>query len=259
MSNAAIELDPQSRGDVDRPPLLLLHALGSSLAMWDAQVAALEPYFHLVRYSLRGHGASARAGVEESDIAALAADACAVLDRLGIERAHWCGLSLGGMVAMRAAIHTPGRVDRLVLANTAAHMPPAAAWSERMALVRHGGMEPLAEPTMARWFTPAFRQRAPCEVGRIRKIFLGTDPASYAAACAAIRDLDLRADLARIGAPTLLLAGAHDAGVPPARMAEMQAAICGARLVTLDAAHLSNIEACAEFTAALCTHLGVSP
>ena len=249
MSNAAIELDPQSRGDVDRPPLLLLHALGSSLAMWDAQVAALEPYFHLVRYSLRGHGASARAGVEESDIAALAADACAVLDRLGIERAHWCGLSLGGMVAMRAAIHTPGRVDRLVLANTAAHMPPAAAWSERMALVRHGGMEPLAEPTMARWFTPAFRQRAPCEVGRIRKIFLGTDPASYAAACAAIRDLDLREGLPSIRSRTLVIAGTDDPTAPPPAALAMAAAIPGARCVELPAAHLSGLGAAAAFNA----------
>ncbi|MGE3665211.1 MAG: 3-oxoadipate enol-lactonase [Steroidobacteraceae bacterium] len=258
MSDAAIELEYECEGDAGRPPLLLLHALGSSLAMWDTQVAALAPHFHVVRYSMRGHGSSPFAGTPALDLHALAHDACAVLDRLGIERAHWCGLSLGGMVAMHAASRFPGRVARLALANTTAHFPTASAWSERMALVRERGLAPLADPTMTRWFTPDFHAREPGEVARIRQIFLGTDPAGYVAACAAIRDMDLRDELSRIRAPTLVLAGAADASLPVAHATDLQSGIAGARLLTLEAAHLSNIEARAAFTAALLAHFGLS-
>jgi len=251
-------LDYESRGDARHPTLLLLHALGSSLAMWDAQVRALAAHFRIVRLSLRGHGASSFAGPSELTIDTMAGDACALLDALAIERAHWCGLSLGGMVAMCAAQLQPGRVDRLVLANTTAHMPPADAWSQRIALVREQGMTPLAEATMQRWFTPAFHRREPDEVERIRRIFLGTDPSGYAAACTAIRDMDQRTRLQDIHAPTLVIAGSGDASMPPERAAELQAAIPGAQLVVLEAAHLSNMEACDDFNAAVLRHLDVS-
>lgn len=249
------ELECECHGDARRPPLLLLHALGSSLAMWDAQLPLLAGHFRVVRYSMRGHGSSTIEGAQEPDIDALTADACAVLDALGVERAHWCGLSLGGMLAMRAAQRHPARVDRLVLANTAARLAPPEAWSQRMALARSQGMAALAEATMARWFTPAFHRRAPEEVARICRIFLATDPAAYAGACAAIRDMDQRAALDTISAPTLVIAGAADAGTTPAHAAELVAAIPGAQLATLDAAHLSNIEARDAFNAALLKHL----
>ena len=216
-------LDYESRGDARHPTLLLLHALGSSLAMWDAQVRALAAHFRIVRLSLRGHGASSFAGPSELTIDTMAGDACALLDALAIERAHWCGLSLGGMVAMCEQ-----------------------------------GMTPLAEATMQRWFTPAFHRREPDEVERIRRIFLGTDPSGYAAACTAIRDMDQRTRLQDIHAPTLVIAGSGDASMPPERAAELQAAIPGAQLVVLEAAHLSNMEACDDFNAAVLRHLDVS-
>lgn len=251
-------LDYECHGEPHDPSLLLLHALGSSLAMWDLQIPRLARHFHVVRYSLRGHGAANIAGAQDLDIDALAGDACTVLDTLGIARAHWCGLSLGGMTAMRVARRFPERVDRLVLASTAAHMPPPESWVQRIALVRERGMAPLADATMERWFTPAFRQHDPDEVARIRRIFLATDPQGYAAACTAIRDMDQRADLPHIRAPTLVIAGARDTGIPPARAEELRAAIADARLTTLNAAHLSNIETRNDFTAAVLAHLGVT-
>lgn len=251
-------LDYECQGDARHPALLLLHALGSSLAMWDAQIPAFAAHFRVVRLSLRGHGASPFTGPPEPDIAAITDDACALLDGLSIERAHWCGLSLGGMVAMCAAYRHPGRVNRLVLASTTAHMPPPDAWSQRIALVREQGMRPLAQATMQRWFTPAFHRDNPHEVMRIQGIFLGTDPSGYAAASAAIRDMDQRALLQGICAPTLVIGGSADVGVPPDRAAELQAAIPAARRVILEAAHLSNIEARKDFNAAVLTHLGVS-
>ncbi len=239
----------ECHGGRDRAALLLLHALGSSLAMWDDQISRLARHFHVIRYSMRGHGESLIDGAPDLDIDALASDACAVLDALAIPRAHWCGISLGGMTAMRVARRFPERVDRLVLANTAVNLPPPSIWTERMALVREHGMAPLADATMERWFTTTFRRRDPGAVAGIRSIFLATRPQGYAAACAVLRDVDLRADLPFIRAPTLAIAGAHDAGTPPV--------IPGAQIVMLDAAHLSNIEARDSFTAAVLAHLGI--
>lgn len=248
-------LEYSCMGARDRPAVLLLHALGSSLAMWDAQAARLADEFFVVRYSMRGHGGSTIDGLQPLDLDALVRDACAVLDALAIERAHWCGLSIGGMTAMWAARHHGARVDRLVLANTAAHLPPAALWSERAALVQARGLAPLVDATLERWFTAGFRAREAQEVARIRAIFLATDPAGYASACGAIRDMDQRAGLAAIRAATLVIAGAHDSGTTPAHAAELSNAIAGARLVALPAAHLSNIEAAEAFNAAVMAQL----
>lgn len=248
-------LEYECRGDRGRPALLLLHALGSSLAMWDAQAARYAADFFVVRYSMRGHGGSKIDAFREPDIDALARDACAVLDALGIGRAHWCGLSLGGMTAMWAAQRHAARVDRLVLANTAAHLPPATPWAERAALVQAQGVAPLADATMERWFTAGFRAREGQEVARIRGIFMATDPLGYASACCAIRDMDQRGGLAAIRAPTLVISGTQDAGTTPAHAAELADAIANAKLVALPAAHLSSIEAADAFDAAVIAHL----
>lgn len=252
-------LEYECSGDRNRPALLLLHALGCSLAMWDAQADSCADEFFVVRYSMRGHGGSTIDGFQELDIDALARDACAVLDALGIERAHWCGLSIGGMTAMWAARHHAARVDRLVLANTAAYLPPPTLWAERAALVQAHGVASLADATMERWFTAGFRAREAQEVARIRGIFTATDPLGYASARCAIRDMDQRAGLAAIRAPTLVVCGAQDSSTTPAHAAELAGAIANARLVALPTAHLSNIEAEDAFNAAVRAQLsGVS-
>lgn len=242
-------------GRPSNPPLLMLHALGSSAAMWDTQVETLADRYRLVLPSVRGHGASTVEGFRELDIATLANDTLAVLDALGIARTHCCGLSLGGCTAMWLAHAHPGRIDRLVLANTAAHMPPRDLWLEREALVRREGMAPLAESTMERWFTPDFRAAVPASVERIRDIFLATDPEAYASVCTALRDMDQRAAIGSIAAPTLVIEGTAEAQPARERVRDLAAAIPGAKLVAVEAAHLGNIEREREFTAALLDHL----
>lgn len=242
-------------GKPSNPALLMLHALGSSAAMWDAQVEALADHFRLVLPSARGHGASTVEDFRELDIATLATDALAVLDALELTKVHCCGLSLGGCTAMWMAHAQPGRIDRLVLAHTAAHMPPRELWLEREALVRREGMAALAEPTMERWFTADFRAAVPASVIRIRDLFLATDPEGYASICTALRDMDQREAIRSIGAPTLVIEGTAEPQPARERARELASSIPGARLLPLDAAHLGNIEREREFNAALLEHL----
>jgi 3-oxoadipate enol-lactonase len=246
----------ETSGSRGSPPVLLLHALGSSLSMWDPQMEALEREHFVVRYSIRGHGESTIERFCELDIDALANDALAVLDAVGVERAHWCGLSLGGMTAMHAAVHSTARVDRLVLANTAAYLPPPELWTSRLEAARKDGVSSLVPVVMGRWFTARFREESPDAVARIAAIMAATDSAGYAAACAAIRHMDQRESIRRITAPTLVIAGEHDPGTTLEHAAELVRAIPGARQQDLPAAHLSNIECVEAFTAALLEHFG---
>jgi 3-oxoadipate enol-lactonase len=164
---------------------------------------------------------------------------------------HFCGLSKGGMVGQWLGANAPERIDRLVLANTAPYLGPASAWNERIERVLAQGMDSIVDTVLARWFTPAFRERCPERVAEVRAMLLATPPVGYAGCCAALRDLDLRASAASIRAHTLLVAGAVDPATPPERMSELAAAITGSKLVQLDAAHLSNIEQAEAFNRAV--------
>jgi 3-oxoadipate enol-lactonase len=244
-------------GDRRAPAVLLLHALGSALDMWDAQAASFSDRFHVIRYSTRGHGASTCESFCELDLDALARDALAVLDAVRVERAHWVGLSLGGMTALQTAHAAPERVARLVVANTAAFLPPREAWEDRIRLALAGELASLADTVMGRWFTEAFRRTQPETVERIRRIFVGTSSAGYASACAAIRDMDLRAHLPSIAARTLVIAGTADTSTPPSHAEAIASAIPGAALLRLPAAHLSNVECGNAFTSAVRNALAV--
>jgi 3-oxoadipate enol-lactonase len=235
-------------GDASAPVLVLAHSLGADLTMWDAQVAALSRTFRVLRFDTRGHGGSTVVP-SACDIATLAGDALGLLDRLGIARAHFCGLSLGGMVGIWLAAHAPKRIDRLVLANTAAQLGPRQNWDARIAAVRAGGMAAIADTVISRWFTPEFSHREPQTIAKIRATILATPPEGYAACAAAVRDMDQRADLAAIRAPTLVIAGRHDPATPPALGHAIADAIPGASYAELDAAHLSNVEAADAFNA----------
>ena len=239
------------------PPLLLLHPLGAGLEVWQPQLAELEQRFLVLRMDLRGHGGSALADGTPAPctMADLLDDACAVLDRLDIARAHWCGLSLGGAIALQAAVTAPQRVRRLVLADTAASFPPRERWDERIATVLGGGMEPLIEPILQRWFTAPFMAASPDAVETVRAMLRATQPRGYAEACDALRGFDLTARLGEVRAPTLVIAGAQDVSTPTERALELVDGIVGAELEVLDAAHLSNVEQPADFTAALVRHL----
>ena len=237
-------------GPEDAPVLLFANSLGTNLAMWDAQVAGLSERFLILRYDMRGHGASADPP-GPYDIEGLARDVLDLLNGLDLARVNFCGLSLGGMVGMWLGVNAPDRLDRLVLANTAALIGPRDIWDARIAAVERGGMQAVAETVLERWFTPAFRELEPAAIARVREMLLTTPVRGYVAACAAVRDMDQRETIKAIATPTLVIAGAADPSTPPAQGQYIAQQIRAARYVELPAAHLSNVEAEAQFTRSL--------
>jgi 3-oxoadipate enol-lactonase len=234
----------------DGPPLVLSHALGATHELWQPQVEPFCARFRLLRYDARGHGLSSVPPGPYS-ITDLGTDVLRLLDAQDIDRAHFCGLSMGGAVGLWLGSHAPDRIDRLVVCNALPWFGAPDAFDARIAAVRERGMTAIVEPTLERWFTAEFRRSQPESVQRIRSQLLGCSPEGYVAACAAVRDLDLRADLSRITACTLVIAGTDDATASPASALAMAAAIPGARCVEVPAAHLSNLGATAAFNAAV--------
>ena len=237
-------------GHPDSPALLLSNSLSSDLSMWDDQVPAWAERFRVIRYDSRGHGGSV-VSPGPCTMEQLGRDALGVLDHLGVGRADFCGLSMGGMVGMQLLTEAPDRIGRAVLANTAAHMGPASLWDRRIALAQAGGMAATVEPTVARWFPAAFHAAAPAAIERMRDMIRRVPLEGYVGCCMAIRDMDQRLSIRAIEAPTLVLVGANDPATTPADGALIHAAILGSILRTLDAAHLSNIERPVDFTQAV--------
>jgi 3-oxoadipate enol-lactonase len=233
------------------PALLMLNSLGTSLEMWDDQLTALSERYELIRYDNRGHGKSTSGSSAELTMEQLGRDALAVLDACGIARAHLCGLSVGGMTAMKIATLWPDRVLKVALCNTSAHMPTRESWQQRIDTVLDKGMSPVVEAVIERWFTPEFRASEPERVDRIRAMLLSADPKGYAACAAAIRDMDQRESIKTITAKTLVIGGTKDPAATPAHAELIASSIAGAKLVMLDCAHLSNVERAEEFTATL--------
>jgi 3-oxoadipate enol-lactonase len=237
-------------GDERKPALMFSNSLSSNLHMWDPQAEALAGRFRIVRYDSRGHGRSVVSPAPYS-IARLGRDALAIMDALELKKVHWCGLSKGGMVGMWLLANAPERLDRVVLANTAAAMPPPELWNGRIRNVRANGMKAIADVTIDRWFTKKFQAADPATVGRVRAMILSTPPEGNIGCAAAIRDMDQRDAIRRATNPVLVIAGAHDPSTTPARAKEIHAAIGGAKLVVLDAAHISNLEKPKAFTKAI--------
>jgi 3-oxoadipate enol-lactonase len=238
-----VELHHTFAGPQDAGVVVLSNSLGTTLAMWEPQAAALARDHRVLRYDLRGHG---RSPVPEApySIADLGSDLLALLDRNGIARASLFGVSLGGMVSMWVAVHAPERVDRLILCSTSAVMGPPESWTERAALVRREGTAAVADAVVARWFTRAFAAAQPDVVARIRGQLAATPAEGYAGCCEAIREMDQRPDLPAIAAPTLVIAAEGDPSTPPAHARTIAGLIPGARLEVLDrGAHLVNVEA----------------
>ncbi|WP_420119473.1 3-oxoadipate enol-lactonase [Micromonospora sp.] len=231
---------------IDGPPtapvLLLGRSLGTTGAMWEPQVAALTERLRVIRYDHLGHGRSATpTGPYTVDL--LGREVLRTLDHLDVPWVHYAGLSLGGMVGMWLAAHAPDRVRRLALLCTSARLGPPEPWRQRAATVRAGGLPAIADAVVARWFTPPFAAANPALVAGYRAMLTATSPAGYASCCEAIAALDLRPDLPRIGAPTLVVAGADDPAIPVGHAREIVDLVPGARLVVLDAAaHLANVE-----------------
>ena len=235
-------------GRADGSPIILINSLGTDLRTWDAQVDPLGQDLRVVRFDCRGHG---RSGPSPGRVTLerLGRDVLALLDHLQVERAHLCGISLGGVVALWIAARHAERVDRAVFANTAAHIGSAESWHARIAAVRAGGMAAVREMVVARFLASSFRARHPATARAIGDMLEDTDPAAYIAACEALADTDLGSVVASIEAPSLIIAGALDEATPVRQAKDLHAAIAGSELVVLaGASHLSNVECPEEFT-----------
>lgn len=246
--NAAISYDID--GPADGAPLLLINSIASTRELWARQLPALSKAHRVVRYDARGHG---RSSVPPGDytVEDLGRDALAILDDIGAASAHVCGISLGGLTAQWLGVHAADRVRSLVLANTAARVGSAESWTERMALVRRDGMSAVAALTIPRWFSPEFTERDPDTVHAFRSMIQSIPQEGYLGCCAALRDADLRDDIAAIRCPTLVIASTADAATPAEGLAFIRERVQGASMVTVDSRHMSNIECAEQFTAAV--------
>jgi 3-oxoadipate enol-lactonase len=241
-------------GPEQAPVLVLSNSMGTTMAMWDQQLAALAGRLRVLRYDHRGHGAS-EVPPGPYRIDELGRDLLGLLDDLGLERVSFCGLSLGGMVGMWLAANAPDRIDRLALCCTAATVN-GEVYLGRAAKVRAGGTGSVVAEVLDRWFTPAFRRTTPDQVERAAAMLRATPDEGYAGCCEALAAMDLRAGLSAITAPTLVIAGADDPATPPAQAEAIVAAIPEARLeVVSGAAHLANIEQPEQVTRLLVDHL----
>src|SRR5688572_25432018 len=245
---SAVELFFRDSGG-DAQPVVLAHAIGADHRMWDALAERLARRFRVVRFDSRGHGASP-VPPRPYSLEEMADDACALLDRLGIEKAHWVGLSMGAMIGMAFALAYPERLGRLVLANTTSSYGPEGRgmWQARARAVEQGGLEAIEPMVMGRYFSDDFRASHPEVVAAASRRFLETPVEGYIGCCDAISELDFSADLGRIHNRTLVIAGALDAGTPPAMSQAIAERIPGARVsVIAGAAHLSAAESPEEF------------
>lgn len=252
---SAVDVHAVVSGHDDAPAVVFVNSLGATHRMWDAQLAAFEQRFRVVRFDTRGHGDSP---VPQGPytIDDLADDVIGLLDRLGIERAHIVGLSLGGATAQRLAIRNPDRVGNVAVLCTAAQFPPASAWTDRAATVRADGTGAVAQAVVQRWFTAEYLEQNP-ESRKYHEDMVAATPAEgYAACCEVLAEMDLRSDLSSIGAPVLAIAGADDPATPPARLQEIADAVPNSRLLVVDhSAHLANHEQPQIITPALIEHL----
>jgi 3-oxoadipate enol-lactonase len=234
-------------GPESAPVLVLSSSLGTTHEMWEPQLPALAGPYRVLRYDHPGHGASP---VGPRSIEGLARSLLDLLDELRLDRVHFCGLSLGGMIGIWLGANAPDRVERLVLCCTAAHLPTRAFWQERADTVRAHGVEAIADVVIVRWFTTRFADEHLETVRRFRRMLAETPAEGYARCCEAIRDMDQRGDLARIEVPTTVVFGAHDPVVSEDGKAALSS-VTRAKVVELDAAHLANVEQPEAFTASV--------
>lgn len=251
----AVNVHHTVTGPEHAPVVVLSNSLGSTHTMWDAQVDALAEHFRVVRYDTRGHGESP-VPTGPYDIDDLADDVVALLDTLDVERAHFVGLSLGGMTGMRLAARNPERVDRLVVLCTGARLEPSQAWHDRAATVRENGTASVAEAVVQRWFTAPYLESNDDVRAASEAVVASTPAEGYAACCEVIASMDLRPDLPSIEAPTLAIAGADDPATPPAKLQEIAENVQDGRLLVVpESAHLANAEQPEIITPAIIDHL----
>jgi 3-oxoadipate enol-lactonase len=249
----AVDVDHTVDGPRDAPVVLLSNSLGATRAMWDPQVPVLAERYRVVTYDTRGHGLSpAPSGPYTLDD--LVDDVLALLDEVGAERAHVAGLSLGGMTALRLAAREPQRVHRLAVLCTSAKAD-TQAFLDRAAVVRADGTGPIAPAVASRWLTPSYATAHPELVARLEAMIAGCDDEGYAACAEVVARMDLRDDLGRVTAPTLVVSGAEDQALPPEHQRAIAEGITGAELLSVSpGAHLANLEQPLRVSGALLGH-----
>jgi len=239
-----------AEGPRGAPTVLFVNSIGATRDLWGPQVAAVTKAHRAITYDARGHGLSS-APPGDYSIADLAGDAVAILDAEGLDRAHVCGISLGGLTGMWLGINAPGRVRSLTLANTAARIGTTESWTARMDLVREKGMTGVADLAIPLWFTERFRAEAPHTITVFRHMIESCSPTGYLGCCAALRDEDLREQISAISCSVLCVASSGDVPTPPEGLQYVHSQIADSRLLMLDAAHISNIEQMGDFNVAL--------
>lgn len=248
-----IEMYYEIHGKEGAPWLTLSHSLACSVRMWDDQIATFKDRYRVLAFDTRGHGASA-APAGPYTLEGLADDVRELFRHLGIERTHFVGLSMGGMIGQTFALRHPGMFASLALADTTSRYPAEAApiWADRIRTAEEKGLQPLVQPTLERWFTESFRKAQPQIVARVGALIAGTPVAGYVGCSHAIPKINLTARLKEIRCPILVIVGAQDMGTPPAMAREIHDNAPGSKLVVLEnAAHLSNMERPREFDRAL--------
>jgi 3-oxoadipate enol-lactonase len=238
-------------GDLNKPVLVLSNSIGTTLRMWDGQVPELSSHFAVLRYDLRGHGASSVPAGPYS-LARLGHDVLELMDMLGIAQAHFLGLSLGGFVGQWLGIHAPARIDRLVLSNTAPYLGPADRFDAPIAeALQADDMTTTAETFLHNWFPASMFEAPNPVVETFRAMLLATNRHGLVGSWRAVQEADLREDIARITRPTLVIAGEHDTVTAASYSVQMAKTIPGATLLVLPAVHLSNVEFPREFVDAV--------
>ena len=245
------DLNYRFDGPQDAPVLVLSNSLGTDLHMWDEQVAAFSEHFRVLRFDTRGHGQSL---VTEGpySIEQLGRDVLAMLDQLNLDKVHFCGLSMGGLIGQWLGINAGERLHKLVVCNTAAKIGDPTVWNPRIETVLRddkAAMVALRDASIARWFTPDFAEAQPATAKKITDMLAATSPQGYAANCAAVRDADFREQLSSIRVPLLVIAGTEDAVTPPSGGHFIQERVRGAEYAEFYAAHLSSVQAGAAFSA----------
>jgi len=231
------------------PTLMLSNSLGCTMAMWEPQLPVLTKLFRVIRYDRRGHGKSGMNGPVSME--RYGKDVLAILDDLNIDKVHWCGLSMGGMVGQWLGANAPDRFNKMILANTSCYYPDPTNWHNRIKAVREGGIASVADAVIGGWLTADFRERDPDATAKMKAMLLATPVDGYLAACEALSTLDQRALLPNIKSPVLVIAGKQDNATPVSAGEFIRANIPGASMTLLDAAHISNVEQSHAFTEAV--------
>ena len=251
------ELNVEIDGPEGAPWVTFSHALANNLHLWDAVAASLKDRYRVLRYDQRGHGDSP-AVPGPYTFPELEADAIGLLDAIGIEKTHWVGLSIGGMLGYGLAMNHPDRIITLIACDSRPDAPPdyAAYFQHRIDLAAEGGMEAVVEPSIERWFTPETRAKNPPELDKVRAMIRKATPVGHAGCCEALKTLSYGPRLHEIRVPVLVLGGAKDKGAPPAILAEAAAKIPGAEHAVIpDAGHITPAENPPAFIATLKDYL----